>query len=63
MLGKDGPVDPRLDWSIQYRGEYKMDPLDQYPPMYRLRKLTLLEVSLPISQVVCLELSGMESPI
>jgi hypothetical protein len=61
-LVKDGPTDPRLDWSIQYLGEYKMDPLDQYPPMYRLRKLTLLQVSLPISQLVCLELSDMDSP-
>jgi F-box-like len=48
-----GPADHRLDWSITYLVEYHMDSIGQYPPVYRLRKLTLLEVSVPISQIVC----------
>jgi hypothetical protein len=47
-----GLADHRLDWNITYLAEYHMDSLGQYPPVYRLRKLALLEVSVPISQLV-----------
>jgi hypothetical protein len=50
--GQKSPADHRLDWSITYLAEYHMDSIGQYPPVYRLRKLTLLEVSVPISQAV-----------
>jgi hypothetical protein len=48
-------VDQGVDWIMKYVGEYMLSPMgsrDQYDFRYRLGRLELVEVSLPITQVV-----------
>jgi hypothetical protein len=45
-------LDQGVEWSMKYVGEYMMGPRDQYDFRYRLGRLVLLEVSLPITQVI-----------